>query len=158
MWSSISVTHYIFLSRNQRYGKTCFEDKRHQKIKGINQLENNFKNKENGSIRPSQFMGRKQQEGESFTHFDREKLELLQLSDTCSNGYERCLADYLIEWDAELRKKCRILPESSNIKEFKNLCENNEAAREEHTVLRIFSKFRTKTENVQDVQTIGIKT
>ncbi|KAF6199666.1 hypothetical protein GE061_005964 [Apolygus lucorum] len=63
----------------------------------LDELDEYYRKKENGRIRRSQFTKRKQEEGESFKSFYREKTKLYQISDPCSHCYERCLIDNIIE-------------------------------------------------------------
>ena len=99
----------------------------------LKKLEEYFKKRESGRIRRSQFMNRKQEEGESFMSFYREKVKLFQLTDPCIQCYDRCLSDHLVEsiHDVEIRKKCRTLPDTCTLEEIIRICESEEVATQE---------------------------
>lgn len=99
----------------------------------LTKLEEYFKSKENGRTRRCLFSKRKQQEGESFGSFFREKVKLFQLTDPCKHCYDRTLADNVIESlrDEGTRRRCRTLPDSCTISDIVRICETEELARQE---------------------------
>lgn len=114
----------------------------------LDKLEEYFKQKENGRILRSKFINRKQDEGETFSHFYREKLKLFQLTEPCSHCYDQCLTDHIIEslYDADLRRKCRTLPDTASVDDIRRLCENEEtAAKEEQQYTKEILKIQQKS-------------
>ena len=111
----------------------------------LNELEKYFKKKENYRMRRSQFMSRKQEPGESFMSFYRQKLKLFQLTDPCVSCYETCIIDHVIEslYDSEVRKKCRLLPENASLDSLVKLCEAEEVATLEENTQMQLSKVNT---------------
>ena len=99
----------------------------------LDRLEGYYRGKENGRIRRSQFTNRKQEEGENFMSFYREKMKLFHVSDPCQHCYERSLIDNIIESlrDEHTRRKCRALPDSSSLSDLVKLCEAEEMANRE---------------------------
>ena len=113
----------------------------------LDELDKYYRKKENGRIRRSQFTCRKQEEGESFMSFYREKMKLFHISDPCSHCYERFLADNVIESlrDEKVRRKCRALPDSSKLSEIVKICEADEmVSREEDNIERVSKVSRSQ--------------
>ncbi|CAB0005450.1 unnamed protein product, partial [Nesidiocoris tenuis] len=108
----------------------------------MDKLESYYKKKDNSRIRRSQFTNRKQEDGENFMSFFREKLKLFQLSDPCPQCYHQCLADNVIESlrDENVRRKCRTLPDSTELSDIVKICQAEEMViREETNDLRKIS-------------------
>ncbi|CAG9765042.1 unnamed protein product [Ceutorhynchus assimilis] len=69
-----------------------------------------------------------------------------KLTDPCANCYQRCLTDHIIATiaDPEVRRKCRLLPDTASIDEVMKICEQEERAYDEEQKSRIINKIDEK--------------